>query len=208
MQARSQLNLPIPVKASRLRTSKRFGIHFSQLSRKEKAPGWAWQSAGGLSKSMVGPSKFSVSPDTARRYEWFFQRPAMEQQSKSKMSKLLGKILIVDDEVELKNILVEALAAQGYEAVGFTSGDEGLAALRAEAFDVLLTDLMMPGMDGIALVGEALKVDPHVVAIVMTGQGTIQTAVDAMKAGTFDYVLKPFRLDRKSTRLNSSHTDI
>jgi PAS domain S-box-containing protein len=118
----------------------------------------------------------------------------MEQQSKSKMSKLLGKILIVDDEVELKNILVEALAAQGYEAVGFTSGEEALAALRAEAFDVLLTDLMMPGMDGIALVGEALKVDPHVVAIVMTGQGTIQTAVDAMKAGTFDYVLKPFRL--------------
>ena len=53
---------------------------------------------------------------------------------------------------------------------------------------------MMPGMDGIALVGEALKIDPHVVAIVMTGQGTIQTAVDAMKVGAFDYVLKPFRL--------------
>ncbi len=106
----------------------------------------------------------------------------------------IGKILVVDDEVELKNILIEALASQGYETSGFTSGEDALAAFRTEAFDVLLTDLMMPGMDGIALVGEALKIDPHVIALVMTGQGTIQTAVDAMKVGAFDYVLKPFRL--------------
>src|ERR1051326_802936 len=63
-----------------------------------------------------------------------------------------------------------------------------------QAYDVLLTDLMMPGMDGITLVQESLKIDPHLVSIVMTGQGTIQTAVDAIKVGAFDYVLKPFRL--------------
>src|SRR5437667_274742 len=106
----------------------------------------------------------------------------------------IGRILVVDDEVELKNILVEALASQGYETVGFSNGEEALAVLRSEAFDVVLTDLMMPGMDGITLVRESLQIDPHVVAIVMTGQGTIQTAVDAMKVGAFDYVLKPFRL--------------
>jgi PAS domain S-box-containing protein len=106
----------------------------------------------------------------------------------------IGKILIVDDEVELKNILVEALTSQGYQAAGFTSGAEALTALRGEAFDVLLTDLMMPGMDGITLVKESLQIDPHVICMVMTGQGTIQTAVDAMKEGAFDYVLKPFRL--------------
>lgn len=106
----------------------------------------------------------------------------------------IGKILIVDDEVELKNILVEALTSQGYETTGFTSGGEALVALRAEAFDVLLTDLMMPGMDGITLVRESLQIDPHLVCLMMTGQGTIQTAVDAMKEGAFDYVLKPFRL--------------
>jgi two-component system, cell cycle sensor histidine kinase and response regulator CckA len=106
----------------------------------------------------------------------------------------IGKILVVDDEVELKNILVEALTSQGYETSGFTSGEEALEALRGEAFDVLLTDLMMPGMDGITMVRASLQIDPHLVAIIMTGQGTIQTAVDAMKAGTFDYVLKPFRL--------------
>jgi PAS domain S-box-containing protein len=106
----------------------------------------------------------------------------------------IGKVLVVDDEVELKNVLVEALSSQGYETAGFTSGEEALAALRGEAFDVLLTDLMMPGMDGITLMRESLQIDPHLVCMVMTGQGTIQTAVDAMKEGAFDYVLKPFRL--------------
>src|SRR6266436_9212571 len=106
----------------------------------------------------------------------------------------VGKILIVDDEIELKKILVEALSAQGYEAVGFTAGEEALVTLRNQSFDILLTDLMMPVIDGIALVREAMKIDPNVVCIMMTGQGTIQTAVDAMKVGAFDYVLKPFRL--------------
>ena len=110
------------------------------------------------------------------------------------MDSSIGKILIVDDEVELKNILVEALISQGYEAVGFNAGEEALEALRKHAFDVLLTDLMMPQMDGISLVGEGVQIDPNLICIMMTGQGTIQTAVDAMKIGTFDYVLKPFRL--------------
>jgi two-component system cell cycle sensor histidine kinase/response regulator CckA len=110
------------------------------------------------------------------------------------VSSSIGKILVVDDEVELKNILVEALASQGYETAGFTSGAEALAVLRGDSFDVLLTDLMMPGMDGITLVKEGLQIDPHLICIMMTGQGTIQTAVDAMKQGAFDYVLKPFRL--------------
>lgn len=107
---------------------------------------------------------------------------------------LVGKILVVDDEIELKNALVEALMSQSYEARGFTDGHAALAALEAEEFDVLISDLMMPAMDGITLIKAALEIDPHLVAIIMTGQGTIQTAVDAMKAGTFDYVLKPFRL--------------
>lgn len=109
-------------------------------------------------------------------------------------SNSLGKILVVDDEVELKNVLVEALGSQGYETFGFDSAAEALGALREQAFDVLLTDLMMPGMDGITLVKESLQIDPHLVCIMMTGQATIQTAVDAMKVGAFDYILKPFRL--------------
>ncbi|MBI3327354.1 MAG: response regulator, partial [Nitrospinae bacterium] len=83
---------------------------------------------------------------------------------------------------------------RGYEAVGFTSGAEALEALKAQTFDLLLTDLMMPEMDGLMLLRAALGIDPHLVGLMMTGQGTVQTAVEAMKAGAFDYVLKPFKL--------------
>ena len=110
------------------------------------------------------------------------------------MTNPIGKVLIVDDEVELKNVLVETLNAQGYEATGFTSGEAALESLRGNNFDLLLTDLMMPGIDGIALLKACLEIDPHLICIMMTGQGTIQTAVDAMRLGAFDYVLKPFRL--------------
>src|SRR2546423_1548014 len=106
----------------------------------------------------------------------------------------IGKILVVDDEVELKNILVESLTNQGYQASGFTSSKAAIKALREQAFDVLLTDLMMPEMDGLSLMRAGFEIDPHLICIMMTGHGTIQTAVDAMKFGAFDYVLKPFRL--------------
>ena len=106
----------------------------------------------------------------------------------------VAKILVVDDEAELKNALVEALSAQSFDVRGFTNGAHALTALSEEVFDVLISDLMMPELDGITLTKKALEIDPHLVPIIMTGQGTIQTAVDAMKIGAFDYVLKPFRL--------------
>jgi PAS domain S-box-containing protein len=107
----------------------------------------------------------------------------------------IGKILVVDDETELKAVLVESLIAQGFEAIGYSSGQDALNALQIVNFDLLLSDLMMPDMDGIALLQAALEIDPDLVTVIMTGQGTIQTAVDAMKLGAFDYILKPFRLN-------------
>ena len=106
----------------------------------------------------------------------------------------LGRVLIVDDEVELMTALCESLTEQGYEVLGRTAAHEALLLLQEEDIDLLVCDLMMPEMDGIALLRAALDIDPHLVGIIMTGQGTIQTAVDAMKVGAFDYVLKPFRL--------------
>lgn len=106
----------------------------------------------------------------------------------------LARLLIVDDEAALMQALCDTLRDQGYETEGFTTGDDALKALQAQPFDLLLTDLMMPGMDGVALLGAALKIDPHLVGILMTGMGTIETAVQAMQAGALDYILKPFKI--------------
>ncbi|MBN9517492.1 response regulator [bacterium] len=105
-----------------------------------------------------------------------------------------GRVLVVDDETALLAVLSEKLAAQGYDVAAHGSAGEALRALREGAFDVLLTDLMMPEMDGISLLRAALAVDPHVAGVVMTGQATVPTAVEALKAGAFDYVLKPFKM--------------
>ncbi|MCI0489110.1 MAG: PAS domain S-box protein [Blastocatellia bacterium] len=110
------------------------------------------------------------------------------------MTTNLGRLLVVDDEENLLKALCRGLSNHGYEAVGFTSGHQAQEALRSQSFDILLTDLMMPDTDGIRLLKESMEIDPSLIGIVMTGQGTIASAVEAMKVGAFDYVLKPFKL--------------
>lgn len=102
-----------------------------------------------------------------------------------------GRLLVVDDETESLTPLRALLSEWGYEAAGYTSGKDALDALKKQDFDLLLTDLIMPEMDGVELLKAALKIKPHLVGIIMTGEGTIQTAVEAMKVGAFDYILKP-----------------
>src|SRR3989304_6757793 len=106
----------------------------------------------------------------------------------------VGRVMIVDDEPELMKALCEALTKQGYETHGFTAGADALQALADQDCDLLLTDLMMPGMDGIALLKAGLEIDPNLVGILMTGHGTVKTAVEAMKLGALDYMLKPFKI--------------
>ncbi|MEY2467024.1 MAG: hypothetical protein QOD03_1545, partial [Verrucomicrobiota bacterium] len=104
------------------------------------------------------------------------------------------RILIVDDEAPHMKALCDTLRDCGYETTGFTTGADALAILRGNKFDLLLSDLMMPGINGISLLQAALKIDPNMVGIIMTGQGTIDSAVEAMKTGALDYILKPFKL--------------
>ncbi|MDB6104681.1 MAG: hypothetical protein JWO52_4680 [Gammaproteobacteria bacterium] len=106
-----------------------------------------------------------------------------------------ARLLIVDDEAALMTALCKTLELEGYVTTGFTSAREALKQLAESEFDVLLTDLMMPEMDGIALLRAAQEIDRDLVGIVMTGHGTIDTAVKALQSGALDYVLKPFRLD-------------
>jgi two-component system, sensor histidine kinase and response regulator len=105
-----------------------------------------------------------------------------------------ARILIVDDEASQMKALCDTLGHAGYETAGFTNGREALAAMQETKFDLLLTDLMMPDLDGIELLRAAQEKDPELVGVLMTGHGTIATAVEAMKAGALDYLLKPFNL--------------
>jgi hypothetical protein len=104
------------------------------------------------------------------------------------------RLLIVDDESTLVTALLSTLREHGYAATGATTPTDALELIRTQPFDVMLTDLHLPEMDGIALLRAALEVDPGLTVIMMTGFGTIDTAVDAMKAGAVDYIVKPFKL--------------
>jgi len=104
------------------------------------------------------------------------------------------RLLIVDDEAAHMQALCDTLEDHGYETVGCQNAEAALAALQRSPFDLLLADLMMPGMSGIALLREAIAIDPTLVGIIMTGEGTITSAVDAMRSGALDYILKPFKV--------------
>jgi signal transduction histidine kinase len=105
-----------------------------------------------------------------------------------------ARLLIVDDEAAQMQALCDTLGDQGYEVLGRTNAQDALVALQQAPVDLLLADLMMPGMNGIELLRAALAVDPTLVGIIMTGEGTIGTAVEAMQSGALDYILKPFKL--------------
>lgn len=109
-------------------------------------------------------------------------------------SETARRLLIVDDAPAQLKVLCKMLTGEGFTATGFVSAHEALAALRTHPFELLLTDLTMPEMDGISLVRAAHTAAPDVVSIVMTGDATIDTAVRAMQAGALDYILKPFKM--------------
>jgi two-component system sensor histidine kinase/response regulator len=104
-------------------------------------------------------------------------------------------LIIVDDEVAHMRALCDTLGFEGYQVQGFHSPNDALRALGEKQYDLLLTDLMMPDMDGIELFQAARAVDPDIAGVIMTGHGTIDTAVEALQIGALDYVLKPFRLN-------------
>jgi len=105
-----------------------------------------------------------------------------------------ARLLIVDDEPVLMQALCETLGDEGYATTGCTSAASALEALHGGSFDLLLADLSMPGMDGIELVRRALRIDPQLAVVIMTGEGSIATAVEAMRTGVHDYILKPFKM--------------
>lgn len=109
---------------------------------------------------------------------------------------LQPKILVVDDETPILDLLHDFLSRAGYQVTVANNGNDALAALTRETFSLVLSDLKMPSITGLDLIAKIKEVDPNIVTIIMTGYGTLETAVAAMKQGAFDYILKPFKVDQ------------
>jgi two-component system response regulator AtoC len=107
----------------------------------------------------------------------------------------MTKALVVDDERKMRRILQMVLERMGIDGVAADSAEQALELFERERFALVLTDLRMPGLSGIDLLARVRARDPDVPVIVLTAFGTVETAVEAMKRGAFDYVLKPFDLD-------------
>ncbi len=106
-----------------------------------------------------------------------------------------GKILIVDDEEGLRRLLVRVLTKEGYRAEAVASGPEALRRIAGESFDLVITDIQMPGMTGLELLAELKSFDPALPVVVITAYGTVESAVQALRAGAYDYLTKPFESD-------------
>jgi len=105
----------------------------------------------------------------------------------------MDTVLIVDDEKNYLVILEALLAPEGYEIITEDNAFNALRLVREADLDLVITDMKMPGMDGIALLEEAKNIDPELPVIIMTAYGTIEMAVEAMKKRAYDYITKPFR---------------
>lgn len=115
------------------------------------------------------------------------------------------KVLVVDDEEPLRRLLKKELARKGFLVDAASDGDAALKMLGEDGYDVVLVDIVMPGIDGISLI-KKIKEDPESpVVIVLTGKATVETAVEAMKNGAFDYFTKPYKLDELIIVVNRAY---
>jgi DNA-binding NtrC family response regulator len=111
------------------------------------------------------------------------------------MSESSKHLLLVEDEAPLRQVVAEHLADRGYQVEQVESGEEALARLAEFAFDIIITDLRLPGIDGSSVIEGAVERYPDIIAIVVTGFGTVKDAVEAIKKGAWDFVSKPFQID-------------
>ncbi|MEN6624830.1 MAG: sigma-54 dependent transcriptional regulator [Candidatus Sumerlaeia bacterium] len=106
-----------------------------------------------------------------------------------------GKILIVDDEWTIRDVLATILTTEGYQVVMAEDGAEAIRKIDEDLFDLVITDLKMPNVDGMEVLRHLSKQNVHTLGIVATGYGSIESAVEALRLGAFDYITKPFHLD-------------
>ncbi len=106
-----------------------------------------------------------------------------------------SRILVVDDQSEMAEMIADDLSQRGYEAWAVSSGRDALQLIGGERIDALVTDFRMPGVDGLMLLRASAALDPRRPVILMTAYGSIETAMKAVECGSWQYLIKPFRMD-------------
>ncbi|MEW6602558.1 MAG: response regulator [Nitrospirota bacterium] len=108
------------------------------------------------------------------------------------MNKSEFKILIADDDAIVRDVIVKFLTDEGYPVIAANDGIAAMKSLRLEDVKLVLTDLRMPGADGMEVLRAAIQTDPRTPVVLLTAYGTLDTALEAMKEGAYDYIVKPF----------------
>lgn len=114
----------------------------------------------------------------------------------------LRKILVVDDEEDVRDTLYNVLKSLNYEPYTAASGADALEVIKKTPIDVVLSDLYMPEMDGIELLKRVRAEDPKMVFLMITAHPTVETAVEAIKKGAYDYLTKPFHIEEVRLKIN------
>ncbi len=110
------------------------------------------------------------------------------------MEKSNFKILVVDDDEIARDVVVSLLSREGYPVVAARDGLEAIRLLRIDDIKLVITDFRMPGADGIEVLRNAVRIKPDIAVVILTAYGTLDTALEAMKEGAYDYMTKPFKM--------------
>lgn len=111
------------------------------------------------------------------------------------MSGIRSRIMVIEDEPNIREVLKILLEGEGYEVICAANGSEGIEWLNKEIFDLIITDIKMPGIDGFGVLKKAQEISPETLVIMITAFGTTESAIEAMKFGAYDYIHKPFKID-------------
>ncbi len=114
-------------------------------------------------------------------------------------------VLFVDDEVDYLETLMKRMKKRNISVCGRNSGEEALELLKRDPVDIVIMDVKMPGMDGIQTLREIKKQYPTIEVIMLTGHASVEVAIDGMKLGAFDYLLKPIKIDQLLYKIQDAY---
>ncbi|MFH1977586.1 MAG: response regulator [Pseudomonadota bacterium] len=115
------------------------------------------------------------------------------------------RILLVDDEVAFADNLLKLLSKRGYDVIVAYNGADAVNMVGEKEFDVIILDMKMPGMDGIATLKEIRKIAPLVEVVILTGHGSVESGIEGMQLGAFDFLMKPVRIDDLQEKVSEAY---